>query len=305
MRYGSYFCDTVIKDGIVSKKSKNDEGQKKLECEYSFYKHQCSLLMPRVKCVIDDIGGTELQIQYLRDSHTLYDIFKESSVSKRYFLYDKVILSLNLLHASTQRENVCDEASIYEELITKIRYRYKTIKSIISRYEKDIKSVNGVSIKGIDECLSGIEEWYNTNIKGKNMRSARIHGDPTLNNILVKNNEGKEVYFIDPKGYFGTYDNHFGIPEYDIAKVHFSLSGYSQFDSISDIENHVKISGNDISIDLQPLLPMDFVFKNKLVSFIMVTIWLGNAYGFRNNKLKCVSSFYYAMYMYSLFCLEK
>ena len=56
-----------------------------------------------------------------------------------------------------------------------------------------------------------------------------IHGDPTLSNIIVK--DDLSIVFIDPRGYFGN-TKLYGDRYYDFAKLYYSLFGnYDQFNN--------------------------------------------------------------------------
>ena len=92
---------------------------------------------------------------------------------------------------------------------------------------------NNIKIKTFDEILSIIEVNVLEYIKSKsNYTYSLIHGDCQFSNILIHKNN--DIKFIDPRGYFGN-TMLFGIPEYDIAKVFFALSGYDHFDNQIDL----------------------------------------------------------------------
>jgi hypothetical protein len=119
-----------------------------------------------------------------------------------------------------------------------------------------------------------------------------IHGDCQFNNILI--GPEKEILFIDPRGYYGTYDI-YGIPEYDDAKIAFALSGYDNFDSMKitslNIENDV-VFVEDLRIkDLE---------QDSFVSVLTLSIWLGNAHCFKD-EAKAFYSYSYAMWLISLY----
>ena len=99
-----------------------------------------------------------------------------------------------------------------------------------------------------------------------------IHGDIHLGNILV---DGNQVYFIDPRGYFGNTEL-YGLFEYDYAKLLFGLSGYSLFDNL--YINELTIKGNNIEIDL--IKKYEFIFESDLfdniTKLLSLSIWLGN-----------------------------
>ena len=122
-----------------------------------------------------------------------------------------------------------------------------------------------------------------------------IHGDCQFNNILY-NTQNCDMIFIDPRGYFGS-SIVFGIPEYDLAKVIFALTGYDVFDNMRidalDIDGD-NISMKNIFLEENPL------HEESITKYLVLSIWLGNAHCFKNTPLKAIYSYYYAMYLGTL-----
>ena len=125
-----------------------------------------------------------------------------------------------------------------------------------------------------------------------------IHGDCQFNNILY-NPTNDDFVFIDPRGYFGNLDL-YGIPEYDFAKIKFALSGYDIFDNM-EIDS-LQIVDDNLILPAINIVNNDNLFKkDDIISILTISVWLGNAHCFKNNIPKAIFSFYYALYLASLY----
>ena len=180
-------------------------------------------------------------------------------------------------------------------MIDKLEKRYEEIKDIVKDFNF-IKSVNGIPIRSFQDNLSLLRKAASDFIENKeNFMLTPIHGDCQFNNILYCI-EKDDLVFIDPRGYFGDHDL-YGLPEYDFAKVKFALSGYDAFDA-KEVTNLV-ISGSSLLLEI-PMLSNPLA-KNDFISQLVVSIWMGNAHCFKENKLKTVYSYFIAAYYASLY----
>jgi hypothetical protein len=108
-----------------------------------------------------------------------------------------------------------------------------------------------------------------------------------------------EFFLIDPRGYFGE-TSIFGINYYDIGKILYSLSG---FDEINNRKNHYFIiEDNNIIVNINNNMDNYLsLFKNynvKILIDMVILHWLGLAEYAKNNIHKCVSAYYYGIYLY-------
>jgi hypothetical protein len=112
-----------------------------------------------------------------------------------------------------------------------------------------------------------------------------------------------KVWFIDPRGYFGD-TKLFGPKEYDIGKIVYSLSG---FDEINNNQNHFFTidENNNISVNINNNIDnyIDLFDKYDRNILINMTIlhWFGLTDYSKNNIHKCISSYYYGIYLYHLY----
>lgn len=293
--YGDNFNDLFIEGNIIIKITKNDYGLIKIKHEIAFYNYilNNNILFSIPK--IYELNENMYKMEYLSNCKPLYKILINTDTKTITMFLDKIYLELNKLH-KIKRIGTSEKykENLFIEAITKIKKRYLEIINIISVLPK-INKVNGLNILSIENVFHNIEQYLNTidyNDKELNL----IHGDPNFNNILV--DSYNNIYFIDPRGYFGN-DELFGIKEYDYAKIKFALSGYDLFDSesISDII----VVNNEIIFKIDTIIPLMDILDNTLSSFLMIIIWLGNAHCFKNNINKCLKSYYYSLYLATLF----
>jgi hypothetical protein len=172
--------------------------------------------------------------------------------------------------------------------------RIENVKPLLDQFGF-IRSVNGIDIvhtvdiikanlyKKIQSCLS---DEYCT-----------IHGDPHFSNMI----KGDKVYFIDPRGYFGK-TKLFGPAEYDIGKLVYSLSGFDYFNN--DEKFAFYIDGTNISIqmnnNMDAFIHLFHNYDKDLLVAMTILHWFGLADYCKTNIHKCISAYYYAIYMYHL-----
>jgi len=228
-----------------------------LEHEKNFYKNNRFLKMPRVISYDDPFV-----IERIYGRHT-----NESD-------YTQIIKNLTHLHESTQTNTPISEEDVRIEIYDKL---VKRSKPYIHR-----EYVNGIKIKTYEEAVE-----FMKHVPIPIMNSCIIHGDPHFDNIIVRDDD--EMIFIDPRGYFGN-NSLYGIAQYDIAKVHFSLSGYTYFEHMSDY------SCTDLPIH-EKAFDIDF-----FTHVLLCSIWLGNSHAYDGDKFD--TSRHFALYIFTLFCIK-
>ena len=233
-------------------------------------------------------------MEYLENYEELYKIFYKIDKSKQLNILTKIFTILNTIHKKSEYNinQIIYTRDLMIETKDKLITRFKEIEHIINEY-RHIKYVNNIKIKTFDEILSIIEVNVLEYIKSKsNYTYSLIHGDCQFSNILIHKNN--DIKFIDPRGYFGN-TMLFGIPEYDIAKVFFALSGYDHFDN--QIIEELNIINDNINIKLESydfdsvynLFPL---YSKNFIIILMITIWLGNAHIYKSNINKCITSYF-------------
>lgn len=283
--YGFMFNEIRIEGDIFIKKSKNDEGSKKIQNEILFYKKMLEEQIDFKTPKLIDYDTGIIKLEYIPLSNTLTHIVSNDNAD---IYIDKILKELSKLHRYTVyvNANTINTDSVIE-LKTKILTRYQQTNWDDIPLFNTIKRVNGVKIKNMydyvnkinSEAFALIPNFYSD-------KYSLIHGDPHAGNILIDNSDN--VYFIDPRGFYGNTQL-YGLAHYDYAKLLFGLSGYSEFDTLPI--NDLSIQDNNLKIDF--ITQYENIFLNKrfdrLAIIIALSIWLGNNSTFIDNNKKIVS----------------
>jgi hypothetical protein len=294
--YGSSFNTLTLSGGNLIKRTKNTYGLVKIQKEILFYKyvmeHKC---LPMPEFISYD--ETSYTMKYLDGYKALYEVFPGFSSEKKKTIMEQINVYLQRLH-ETESKIVSKEvysSLLRTEMIDKLEERYQEIKDIINEFSY-IKTVNMIPIKSFEECIHLLKIKMEEFIESKIYYLLNpIHGDCQFNNILC--DENNNLVFIDPRGYFGKSDL-FGLVEYDLAKVKFALSGYGEFDT-KEVSS-LAIEQSDITIHISQLMN-DCLAKDDFLTHLVISIWLGNAHCFKENKFKTAYSYFIAMYYASLY----
>ena len=231
------------------------------------------------------------------------DVFNNKKIEEQIEYLEYIFNKLNLIHSQCNfkvDENILiDDIDI--EFNSKILNRINNIELLLENF-KFIKNVNGIKIIHnhnyiINNLYLKIKNFYEKKIN----YYYTIHGDPHLSNII--NDISNNLFFIDPRGYFGK-TKLFGLKEYDYSKILYSISG---FDEINTNENHYFIIENDnINVNItnnitnKHLTFFDSYNKEILIDMVILH-WFGLTDYSKNNLHKCISSYYYGIYLYHLY----
>jgi hypothetical protein len=296
--YGASFNELTIKDNIILKKTITEYGKNKIKKEIEFYKflekNRINFPKPRIIYYLEN----EYCMEYLKNTQQLYKIFGNYSQNKKNSIINTIYDKLNILHENTIKinKNILMDA-IYKECYQKIMNRHIEIINILDKYNT-ITTVNNIKINTFIDTVKIIYNKIKKICENSEINTfSCIHGDCQFNNILI-DESNDELYFIDPRGYFGSMDI-YGLKEYDYAKVKFALTGYDVFDNmyvdILDInENNINIPNIFLTSDI-------FSDCSELVKLLTLSIWLGNAHSFKNNEKKVIYSYFYALYLCKIF----
>uniref|UniRef100_A0A6C0DLY9 Aminoglycoside phosphotransferase domain-containing protein n=1 Tax=viral metagenome TaxID=1070528 RepID=A0A6C0DLY9_9ZZZZ len=292
--YGYSFNEIIVQDNEFIKKGKNNYGIKKINNEIDFYNeitnNNINFKIPRL---IDYDNGI-LKIEYLKNSTILTNIINENNFENYLHLIFDKLKNIHIITKNVSKQII--ENDILEEIQNKVKSRFnETNWNTFDEFNK-IKSVNGIKIKSIDCYIEKIKSNIFDIINKTNIHEySLIHGDIHLNNILL-NYDDNQMYFIDPRGYFGN-TKLFGLKSYDYGKLLFGLSGYSFFDNMNI--DYLQINDNgDIKIDF--ITKFEFIFDTTIFDRISIlfalSIWLANNSCFVNINKKITSmmiAYYY------------
>jgi hypothetical protein len=132
------------------------------------------------------------------------------------------------------------KAAIIKELYSSIDDRVEPcmhmIQSVID--SNDIKSIDDMPISEHGKVMSAIDDWLQSKMDEGYFDTAYVHGDPNTDNVMIC---GKELRFVDPRGYFGNLKTlGLGIKQYDVAKFVYGLSGYGRFNSAEYVATMIR-----------------------------------------------------------------
>lgn len=289
----------------------NDKLQKKSTCEYGntiiekelcFYKYHDTF---KFKPIIYEYSKNSYIMENIKNSKQVIFYFNKSLQSKQFNIIKKCLNIIEDLH--NQEKKVVELDILMKDI--NIEFKSKIIKRLdkispILHYYSFLKKVNNISIQIthneiIKNLSTNIISFFRTNIKNY----CTIHGDCHLSNILIDSNEN--YFLIDPRGYFGE-TNIFGINYYDIGKILYSLSG---FDELNNRKNHFFIIEDDniivnINNNMDNYLSLFEKYNVQILIDMVILHWLGLAEYSKNNIHKCVSAYYYGIYLYQKYYLK-
>jgi hypothetical protein len=291
---GREFNSVEIGEKFVHKKALNQQGVDLIEREIRWYSVIMSnFINVKVPKIYPSLHGCEFLMERV-DGVSVYKIFQELSLRDQMTVLLNIGMNLERLHEKTYEvENEIVMRDVQKEAFDKLIARYDEISRVIQAFGKNINVVNGVKIDGnpkaiIAKLFDALSEHY----KNTNSYSI-IHGDLQMSNSMV-NPETLEVTFIDPRGYFGNSLIH-GLPDYDYAKVLYSLSGYDLFNYSTSF--HIS-NINDTEIDFEIPQPVTSIPPSmfKPVHYLwLAVIWIGLAQYIKNNPIKSVAAHYHGL----------
>jgi beta-phosphoglucomutase-like phosphatase (HAD superfamily)/D-arabinose 5-phosphate isomerase GutQ/choline kinase len=288
-----FFNDiSILDNNTLLKKAVNTQGIDLITKEINWYKYINNKFDFIPKVILDN--NSSFKMEYL-DAKPLYLSFNTFDTNKKIEIIREIFYLLSKLH-NLEKINKNLEKDLEWECYNKVIHRIKMINPVINYFGK-IKTVNNLQIFDLDLVL---KKCYNKILDSlNNSNNVLIHGDCQFSNILYNS----KLYLIDPRGYFGTSEL-FGPKEYDYAKILYALSGYDEFNNCSEYYI-LDISKENITIDIKNNLDLVGNFKefDETSWAFLVIIWLSYAQYIMNNPLKCVSAYYYGLYLFSKYML--
>lgn len=193
--------------------------------------------------------------------------------------FKRVVEALTRLHSYEERP--ADSWDLYKEYFGKTLMRLQQVADAIPFGHDAAIVINGKT------CINPLVqiETFRRAVLDTLMSThyTLFHGDCQLTNTLV--DEEGQVYFIDPRGYFGK-SKIFGDPRYDWAKVYYAIAGnFDQFNvknfvfqqRESGIEYAIGSSGWEfLSDELFNLIPRGEGCR-KEIELIHAIIWMSMA----------------------------
>jgi hypothetical protein len=284
-----YFNSLNVTDhGTLVKRSTCPYGDRIIADEMRFYKfHGSMICLPRIV----SYTSNSFEMEKIADV-TIHEHFKTIGYEDQCQLLTDTLGVLHEFHSRhtvpAPKNQLFTDVDI--EFRKKINSRLDNVSSLLCEFNF-IKSVNGITIvHGIEHIKNDMYQRIKNYFMNKTHYQS-IHGDPHMSNII------KGGYLIDPRGYFGN-TKLFGPAEYDIGKLVYSLSGFDYFNS--DDKFAFYIDGSNITVDIvNNIDPFIHLFDNhKVLIYMTILHWLGLADYTKMNIHKCVSAYYYGIYLY-------
>lgn len=189
-----------------------------------------------------------------------------------------------------------DTFSVKEAYYGKTMDRLRKIRDLVPFADRKSITING------RECRNVFfyKREFERKIDALRCESfAFIHGDCTFSNMMLRNDT--EPVLIDPRGYFG-FTELFGDPNYDWAKLYYSIVGnYDRF-NIKDFR--LMINENDVDLKISSNhwedLEQEFFALSgtdpQVIKFLHAVIWLSlTTYAWQDYDSIC-GAFYNGLY---------
>ena len=210
------FNKIVIEADRVIKTAIDEQGKALAERENSWYRLATE---KKLDCIPKIYDTDPLTIERIRGKNVYeYDF----SFQKKKEILEEIIGSIKKLHDTSKYP--VDTFSVREAYYSKTIKRLSTVRNLIPFANDEIIVVNGRKCRNI----FFYKKQFERKIAEISCDSFTfIHGDCTFSNIMLE--DGERPVFIDPRGYFG-YTETFGDPQYDWAKLYYSIVGnYDRF----------------------------------------------------------------------------
>jgi len=294
----------LYKEKILKKIKDNNNSLSMIEMqnEVSYYKYiqstkktQYSSLFP----ILYGLYETGILMEYKYPS--LFDsIFPLHLINKEEFSIDilnNIFHKLSILH---QDKIQISQSIFFYDIKLEI---FDHIQFIIKHYIKTdtiIKSINNINLISVNDILKKCKNWilqYYSTIE--NYEYSLIHGNLIMSHILINNHNLFDISFISPRGHFGNTKN-YGIREFDISKILFSLQGY---DTLFYSNNpSFDIHNQNIHLPIHTFTSYEMYEKyfHKIHQIWSVIHWFHSISNFPKDSTKAILCYYYGLYFGSL-----
>jgi beta-phosphoglucomutase-like phosphatase (HAD superfamily)/thiamine kinase-like enzyme len=286
-----------VNNTILLKESTCSYGDKIINDELLFYKF-CFLRGYTNVPSIWKFSTNSFEMEKITGK-TVYNTFLTKPYDTQCGIIKNIIMTLQKLHSQkipVNRNNL--NTDIYIEFFDKVRSRLNNIKPLLDEFSF-IKTVNNVAIvesadKIIETLFKNIQEYFSL----KESQYSVIHGDPHMSNMMI---EDTTIKFIDPRGYFGK-TKIFGLSEYDIGKILYSLSGFDIFNNDEKFCFYISSTNIDIPVNnvINNFIHLFEGYDKNLLLNMVILHWFGLTDYSKTNIHKCISAYYYALYLYHI-----
>lgn len=295
------FNSITFHGDLVLKSALNEQGEKLIQREINWYNSMLSsnssVSRPthyphptEASFVMSKVHGVPV-----------FQFWKTLDSENRELVLERVFEQMDKLHRSVVITGPYLGNDIQEDIKIeahdKLLNRYNEIEGVINSFGH-ISSVNGWLLqeqdprKTIQKLYKAIAEHYD-NETNYNF----IHGDLQMSNTMI-NPDTMEVMVIDPRGYFGKSEL-YGLADYDVAKLLYSLSGYDLFNYSRDF--HIsEIKNGNLKFEIpRPNVSGCKEIINKRFNTVhymwLAVCWIGLAQYIKCDPVKSVCAHYYGL----------
>jgi len=283
------FNKMTITGETLTKEPIDEQGRKLARLERNWYEAAIAKGVSN----IPKLHSTEPLRMELINGKNIYE-YADLSISEKREILRKLTAALKRLHSLEHVPS--DIFSIKEAYYSKTMDRLGKIRDLIPFADMKSIKVNGRECRNIYYCKREFESKLDA------MRCDHftfIHGDCTFSNLMLSSDT--EPIFIDPRGYFGYTELH-GDPNYDWAKLYYSIVGnYDRF-NLKDFRLTITDSGAELAIASNQWedLEEDFFELSgtdpKTIKLLHAVIWLSlTTYAWQDYDSIC-GAFYNGLY---------
>jgi aminoglycoside phosphotransferase len=223
----------------------------------------------------------------------------------RVLVLSRILDQMKLMHsAEVKISNDIVMRDLKIEACDKLLKRYREIKPVIDSFG-NITKVNGFKLRELDPEVT-IRKLFAKLVHRYACTSeySIIHGDLQMSNTMIDPGT-LEVSIIDPRGYFGETEV-LGLPDYDVAKLLYSLSGYDLFNYSSTFNISKSVSSPDYVLEVNFEIPKpDITGCEAIINSTfyedhyiwLAIIWIGLAAYIKNDPVKSLAAHYHGLAM--------
>jgi hypothetical protein len=284
------FNKITVNGDTVAKEPLDEQGQTLAMRESNWYRFAGQ---NKVAAIPNILGFKPLTMEHIAGANVY-----ETAASEE--VLGKIVAALEYLHAV---KNVpADAFSLHDAYFGKTMARLDKIRTLVPFTDERMIVVNGrvchnvfFRRRAFEKLLDGL----------RCERFTFIHGDCTFSNIMLRQSgdrmRSREPVFIDPRGYFG-HTELFGDPNYDFAKLYYSIVGnYDRF-NLKDFRLTVSESAVELTIASNGWEGMAQTFfklsgaDERTIKLIHAVIWLSlTTYAWQDYDSIC-GAFYNGLY---------
>lgn len=297
------FNSVQMHGDLVLKKALNQQGEGLIEREISWYEElnrkDSHVQRPKIWVSPERTSFVMTKVEGV----PVWQHWKTLDPENRRLVLSRLFDQADLLHANQIDVGVgAVLRDVKIEAHDKLLSRYHEIAGVIDAFGP-VQVVNGVELRmSALEIINGLFDRLKAHYQDISTMSL-IHGDLQMSNSMI-DPDTLEITLIDPRGYFGKTQT-YGVPEYDIAKLAYALSGYDLFNYSKDF--HIEHNGVEkgawglrFSVPKPDLTGCGDLIDRRLedVHYLwLAVIWIGLAQYIKNDPVKSLAAHYHGLAM--------